>query len=140
MTTTIFVCIACRPRERDEQAAAPSEALPGLELAAALEARFANRGDFKIERVECLAVCKRPATIALAAGGKWTYIVGDLASEDRLAGHIVDIAAAATAYGATENGIIPWRERPQSFRKGVIARLPPLPAGIGNPIKDNAPC
>ena len=34
--------------------------------------------------------------------------------------------AAAEAYAATANGIIPWRERPQCFRKGVISRIPPL--------------
>jgi predicted metal-binding protein len=140
MMTKIFVCIACRPRERGEAVPASGEELPGLALAEALEARLAGRAEVDIERVECLAVCRRPATIALAAGGKWTYIVGDLAGEDRLADHIEDIAAAAAAYGASENGIIPWRERPQSFRKGVIARLPPLPAAAGEPIKDNIAC
>ena len=37
-----------------------------------------------------------------------------------------DVIAAALSYGATSNGIIPWKERPQSFRKGVISRIPPL--------------
>ena len=37
--------------------------------------------------VECLSVCKRPCTVALAAPGKWTYVVGDLDREDSLRGH-----------------------------------------------------
>ncbi len=27
---------------------------------------------------------------------------------------------------ARQNGIVPWTERPPPFRKGVIARVPPL--------------
>ena len=33
----------------------------------------------------------------------------------------------ARAYAATPDGIVPWRERPEIFRKRVIARVPPLP-------------
>ena len=72
--------------------------------------------------MECLSVCKRPCTLALAAPGKWTYVVGDL----DLATHADDIVDAATRYAATPDGIVAWRERPQSFRKGVISRTPPL--------------
>lgn len=69
-------------------------------------------------------MCKRPCTIALAGPGRWTYLVGDLTLEDNLD----DIVAASVSYAATENGIIPWRERPIAFRRGTIARVPPLPA------------
>ena len=34
-----------------------------------------------VQPVECLSVCKRPCTVALAAPGKWTYVVGDLDRE-----------------------------------------------------------
>jgi len=50
------------------------------------------------------------------------YIIGDL--DPTL--HLEDVASASTAYAATSNGIVPWRERPQTFRKGVVARIPPL--------------
>ncbi len=72
--------------------------------------------------VDCLAVCKRPCTVALSGDGKWTYVVGDLQPDT----HPDDVVNAALSYGATANGIIPWKERPQSFRKGVISRIPPL--------------
>jgi predicted metal-binding protein len=72
--------------------------------------------------VECLSVCKRPCTVALAAGGKWTYVVGDLDPESQ----VDDVVDMALRYGASGNGIVPWRERPQSFRKGVVSRTPPL--------------
>ena len=75
-----------------------------------------------VKPVDCLAVCKRSCTVALSGAGKWTYVVGDL-SPDTNAQDVVD---AALSYGATANGIIPWKQRPQSFRKGVISRVPPL--------------
>jgi predicted metal-binding protein len=31
----------------------------------------------------------------------------------------------AQRFAASKDGIIPWKERPLSFRKGVIARIPP---------------
>ena len=72
--------------------------------------------------VECLSVCKRPCTVALAAPGKWTYVVGDLSVET----HLDDILTAARRFARTQDGIVPWRERPIPFRKGVISRTPPL--------------
>jgi predicted metal-binding protein len=58
----------------------------------------------------------------LAAAGKWTYVVGDL---DHQTG-VDDIIAAVTSYRTAADGIIPWRQRPLSFRKGVVSRIPPL--------------
>ena len=29
-------------------------------------------------------------------------------------------------YAATSDGLVPWRERPEAFRKGVVARIPPF--------------
>jgi predicted metal-binding protein len=114
---TIFICVSCAVD------GAPSEQ-PGRALFEAVTSRLAARpeGMCTVKAVDCLAVCKRPCTIALAGEGKWTYVVGDLAPDT----NADDVIAAAEAYGATANGIIPWRQRPQSFRKGVIARIPPL--------------
>ena len=78
--------------------------------------------------VECLAVCKRPCTIALAADNKWTYLIGDLDADL----HLDEIVGAAKSFAASANGIVPWKERPVSFRKGVVARVPPLPRQQGS--------
>lgn len=112
---TIFVCVSCTVEgARSDR--------PGHALHDAVAAALGARDDVAVKKVDCLAVCKRPCTVALAADGKWTYVVGDLNAED----HAGDVVAAALSYGATANGIIPWRERPQCFRKGVISRVPPL--------------
>ncbi|WP_072369604.1 DUF1636 domain-containing protein [Hyphomicrobium sp. NDB2Meth4] len=116
----IFVCISCRQRSEEDG----SPARPGAELATQLKARLAdsNADGITVREVECLAVCKRPSTIALAAGGKWTYVIGDLETE----AHLADIVTTALAYQRAADGIVPWAERPAAFRKGVISRIPPL--------------
>ncbi|MFA5949581.1 MAG: DUF1636 domain-containing protein [Hyphomicrobium sp.] len=126
---TIFVCVSCR-RQRNDLAEGFDR--PGVELAAALKARVAEAGasGIIVEAVDCLAVCKRPCTLALAGRDKWTYLVGDLDSVE----HVNEIVAAAEAYARSDNGIVPWKERPQAFRKGVVARVPPL--GFAQPLTE----
>ena len=117
--TVVFVCTACRLVVEDGDGAANR---PGLAFADGLREKLAGDPAVEVRAVECLAVCKRPCTVALIADGKWTYLVGDL---DR-SRHMDDVAAMARAYAASENGIVAWRERPQCFRSGVIARVPPV--------------
>src|SRR5580704_6572070 len=109
---TLLVCVTCKS----------DEGPMGSGLFEALEARLAAEPDIALKPVECLSVCKRPCTVALAGPGKWTYVVGDLKRES----HLEDIVAAARNYAASPEGIVPWRERPLSFRRGVVSRTPPL--------------
>ena len=116
VAATLLVCITCK-----------SEAGPlGPGLFAALGERLASEPGIALKAVECLSVCKRPCTVALAAPGKWTYVVGDL---DRDL-HLEDIVIGARRYAASPDGVVPWRERPLCFRKGVVSRTPPL-ASVG---------
>jgi len=108
---TLFVCVTCKA----------GDDRPGKTLFDALSARLESDG-LAVRAVECLSVCKRPCTIALTARGKWTYVVGDLSRES----HLDDIVAAARRFAQTHDGLVPWRERPLAFRKGVISRTPPL--------------
>ena len=108
----LLVCVTCRS----------DEGPMGSSLFEALSDRLAADPDIALKAVECLSVCRRPCTVALAAQGKWTYVVGDLRRES----HLEDIVAAARRYAASPEGIVPWRERPLSFRKGVVSRTPPL--------------
>jgi predicted metal-binding protein len=124
---TVFVCVSCRRKlgEGEEQFD-----LPGVALSDRVRDLLADDPSIVVEAVECLAVCKRPCTVALAADGKWTYVIGDL---DNLE-HPADVAAAARAFADTTNGIVPWKERPVTFRKGVISRIPP----VAVPLKEAA--
>ncbi len=118
---TIFVCVSCR---RSLGEAEESFDQPGQGLVDMLKARLQDGGQTRVTvtPVECLAVCKRPCTVALVGADKWTYLIGDLDPDI----HAEEIVAAALSFAASENGIVPWRERPASFRKGVIARVPPI--------------
>jgi predicted metal-binding protein len=112
----LFVCVTCKHAEEEG-------VRPGKALFETLRTRLGDgENTIALRAVECLSVCKRPCTIALSAPGKWTYVVGDL----DIAANAGDIVEAALKFAATSDGLIPWRERPLSFRRGVIARTPPL--------------
>ena len=113
---TVFVCVTCK-RPEDTGVARGRMLFDAVSAGAP--------GMVRVTPVECLAVCKRPCTVALSGPGKWTCVVGDLDVDQ----HAGDVIAAALHYAATENGIIPWRQRPVSFRKGVVARIPPFDYG-----------
>jgi predicted metal-binding protein len=112
---TIQVCLTCRAEGET------SEPRAGARLFAALQERRGEQ-DARVVGVECFSVCKRPCTISFAAPGAWTYVYGDFPADADPA----EILAAARLYGASPQGLIPWRERPPALKKGVVARLPPL--------------
>lgn len=116
---TVFICVACRQSD-------DADSRPGQTLLDELRARLSpqERDLVAIEPVDCLGVCKRPCTIALAGENKWTYVIGDLDAE----GDVDDLIDSARRHAASANGIVPWKERPNAFRKGVVSRVPPLSA------------
>lgn len=116
--TTLSVCVTCRQRI----SVTPGYIEPGRALLAELQQRLAG-SDVTVQPVQCFAICTRPCTIALQAPGKWSQIFGDLA----LAQDIDAIVEATRIYAQTADGVIPWAQTPMAFRKGGVARLPPLP-------------
>lgn len=113
----LYVCTTCR-REGDD----PEGLRAGARLHSELRARAGET--VRVEPVECLSVCKRPCTVAVAAPDRWTYVYGDLDPAESAAIILDGIAA----YAGTPDGIVPWKQRPSAFRSGVIARIPPFPA------------
>ncbi len=114
---TITVCTTCK-RGEPEDADAPR---PGARMFAALDAAELPQG-VRLRGVECLSACSRGCSMALSGGpSRWTYVYGDLDPDT----HVPDILTGAAAYAATEDGLVPWRERPVVFRKQSIARIPP---------------
>ena len=114
--TCVYVCTTCRSASEPLE---PKEARAGARLHDELAAR-AGAG-IEIVGVECLSVCKRPCTVSFAAPGKWTYVYGDLSP-----GVSADtILAGARLHAQAPDGVIPWKQRPDALKKGVVARIPP---------------
>ena len=74
-----------------------------------------------LREVECLSNCSRGCTIALRGDGRWTYIYGNIDPDT----HLEAVLDGISRYRDTPDGLVPWRERPEHFRKNCIARLSP---------------
>ena len=112
---TVIVCITCR-RPSDPE----DFPRPGLTFASAVTEAAKDTG-VRVKRVRCLANCKRGLSAAVRREAGWTYIFGDL-----------DPATAAPAliegarlFARADDGVMPWRGRPQPLKTGLIARVPP---------------
>jgi len=112
--STLFVCVTCR-REGDP----PAVPRPGARLHAVLKARAP---ELDVVAVECLSNCTRACSAAVAAPGKWTYVIGDLDPER----NVDDMLAFTRAHTEAADGLTPWRERPVHVRQHTIARVPPM--------------
>ncbi|MGB0958914.1 MAG: DUF1636 family protein [Halocynthiibacter sp.] len=119
MTTnaTLYVCTTCRAGLE-----IPEDGLrPGEVLFNTLTEMGAPEG-VKIEGVKCLSACKSGSAVALAQNGKWTYVYGHMDAIE----HAQDILDGAAQYAKSEDGIIPWRERSDTFKKQTLSRIPAL--------------
>ena len=110
---TIVVCSSCR--FRDGPALEPR---PGLELCSASEAAAAGTG-VTVKRVACLGNCRRGISAAMLRSGCWSYVFGELTPDS--AG---DLIKGAQLFATSKDGFMPFRERPESLKRGLIARLP----------------
>jgi predicted metal-binding protein len=124
MTVTLHVCITCRAGQTLQE----GETTPGARLHAAILEIGVPEG-VNVLPIECLSACSHGCSVALSAPGRWSYIYGRLSD-----GNAADIAAGAAAYAAAPDGIVPWRKRPEIFRKQSLARIPPIasPAAIAS--------
>jgi predicted metal-binding protein len=116
MAATLYVCSTCKADQIVPDGAQPM----GAQLRDALLAADCPAG-LIVKPVECLSACSQGCAVALQAPGKWGYVYGRMTPAD-----VPDILAGASAYSASLDGIVPWRERPQIFRKQSLARIPPM--------------
>ncbi len=115
---TIHVCVTCKGQGEFD----PEAPRPGLLLYEALAANPPQ--GVAVRPVECLSACDHGCNLSLSAPGKWSYVYRGLDPAE----HADAIRRGAEAYAATADGIVPWRERPEVFRKQPLARIPPMEA------------
>lgn len=112
---TVIVCSSCR----DETG---SDAHPRAGALLAEDTRWAASGeDIQIRTVECLGNCKRRLSAAILRDGAWSYVFGDLTTASG-----ADLVTGAKLFATSTDGLIPWRGRPDSLKRGLVARIPPL--------------
>ncbi|WP_347265936.1 DUF1636 domain-containing protein [Paracoccus sp. (in: a-proteobacteria)] len=111
-TFELVVCTTCRLPGSDPDA--PSD---GARLSEALE-----RHGIAHRRQPCLCACDHGCAVVLRGRGRWTYVQGALSPMH----DIPDLIAMYRAYGASADGQVPWRMRPEVIRKNIIARIPPI--------------
>jgi len=80
----------------------------------------AQAPEMKLRPVQCLGVCKRPATVAVSAADGYTFVFGDLEPQSAPAA----IAAFVQSYRGVDYGFVPWIERPELLRSRLVARIP----------------
>jgi len=119
---TVMVCITCRSAT-DLTAASDDDApRPGSALADATSLAAAGADDVSVQRIRCLGNCSRGLSAAIRCENTWAYIFGGLNPERDGASLIMGAQLLAQA----TDGIMPWRGRPESLKRGLIARIPPI--------------
>lgn len=116
-TVELLVCSTCKKGELPD----PDAQRPGAILHGKLE-NVDLPSDVQVRAVQCLSNCSQGCTIALRSPGRWTYIYGNIDPETQ----VETVVDGVTRYAATPDGLVPWRERPQHFKKNCIARIPPI--------------
>src|SRR5260370_38505852 len=111
----VSVCTTCKT--------ADGSAVVGPGMFAAVGAVL-GEGDpnVVVRPVECLSVCKRPATVAVTSPDGYTFLFGDLQTESGTAA----LKSFVKSYQKSDYGLVPWRERAEVLLKGTVAREPPL--------------
>ncbi|MFG1464092.1 DUF1636 family protein [Xanthobacter sp. DSM 24535] len=115
---TLFVCTTCKLTGADPQTEPAGAALARDAIRA-----VATGGDpaIAVKEVRCLSNCKRALSAALVRTGGWSYVFGDLTPDSA-----ADLLTGATLFATSTDGILPWRGRPDSLKRGMIARIPPM--------------
>ena len=113
----VLICTTCKRPDMDPEATRPGAVLLDQIAAGEVPDGVVVRG------VECLSNCDHGCSVVLRGGAqRWTYVYGNLDPETDGAEIVRD---GAERYLATRDGLVPWRERSQHFRKNCIARIPP---------------
>jgi len=121
----IVVCETCR-RPEDPTA----EPRPGAALCASAEAA-ADGTPFTVRRVSCLSNCKRGLSAAIVSDAAWTYVFGDLKPDSG-----PDLLRGAELLAGSTDGLMPFRPRPETLKRGMIARIPHMQTLLSSPAKD----
>jgi predicted metal-binding protein len=112
--TLVSVCITCKT--------ADGATVVGPDMFESVKAAIGSSDHVLVRPVQCLSVCKRPATVAVTSADGYTFLFGDLQTESGTAA----LVSFVKSYQNSGYGLVPWRERADVLRKGMVARVPPM--------------
>jgi predicted metal-binding protein len=110
----ISVCTTCKTQDGAAE-------VVGLRLLAAVRDAVLSSDRIAVRAVQCLGVCKRPTTAAVSGPDRYTFVFADLQPAEGATA----LRDFALSYARSDYGLVPWRERAQVLRRGMIARIPP---------------
>src|SRR6195256_5838397 len=110
----VSVCVTCKTAE--------GGTVVGPEMFEQVKAAIGSSDQVQVRPVQCLSVCKRPATVAVTSADGYTFLFGDLQTESGTAA----LVSFVQSYQKSDYGLVPWRERAEVLRKGMVARVPPI--------------
>jgi predicted metal-binding protein len=125
---SIFVCTTCASKWENGRPVGTSGGKQLLDRLVRLQQDHNIASDLQIQPVGCMSACSRSCAIAFTSLGKHTYLFGDIptdVSDDRL----LDILHCADSYRSHSAGVLPWAERPEPLKSGILAKIPPLDSG-----------
>lgn len=112
--TFVSVCVTCKT--------ADGATVVGPDMFESVKAAIGPSDHVQVRPVQCLSVCKRPATVAVTSVVGYTFLFGDLQTESGIAA----LVSFVKSYQNSDYGLVPWRERAEVLRKGMVARVPPM--------------
>jgi predicted metal-binding protein len=110
----VSVCVTCKT--------ADGGTVVGPDMFESVMAAIGPSDSVLVRPVQCLSVCKRPATVAVTSPDGYTFLFGDLQTESGTAA----LVSFVKSYQKSDYGLVPWRERAEVLRKGMVARVPPM--------------
>jgi predicted metal-binding protein len=110
----VSVCVTCKT--------ADGGTVVGPDMFESVKAAIGPSDLVLVRPVQCLSVCKRPATVAVTSPDGYTFLFGDLQTESGTAA----LVSFVKSYQKSDYGLVPWRERAEVLRKGMVARVPPM--------------
>jgi predicted metal-binding protein len=110
----VSVCVTCKTAE--------GGIVVGPDMLESVKAAVGTSDHVQVRPVQCLSVCKRPATVAVTSADGYTFLFGDLQTESGTAA----LLSFVKSYQKSDYGLVPWRERAEVLRKGMVARVPPM--------------
>lgn len=124
----LFVCTTCASTWQDGKRIGTSGGEQLLDSISRLHETWELRDEFSLHPVQCMSACSHACAVSFAAPGKWTYLFGDISTGGETG---VAVLECASKYYDKPDGLVPWGERPEPLKKGIIARVPPVPTLTG---------